>query len=143
MKNNVVKYTDAVLLAVQIILSAIIAFSRDEIPTHWNYRGEIDDSGSSFTILLLSLINILLFVLFNWLKKHPELCNFPRPFKNREAAYAAMKALVTSVSIFINVIFLFVTLSVLLGHMYAAVFNIIMILFLIVIVGSIAKVAIS
>lgn len=49
MKNNVVKYLDFVLLVAQVVMAVVIALSRDVIPTHWNYSGEIDGCGSSYS----------------------------------------------------------------------------------------------
>ena len=49
-----------------IVISAVVAYPYlpDPIPTHWNFRGEVDGYGSPWIVFLIPLIELPLFLLF-------------------------------------------------------------------------------
>lgn len=49
----------------------------DIIPIHYNIAGEIDDTGSKATILVLPLITTLLFIGLTILNRYPHIFNYP------------------------------------------------------------------
>lgn len=49
----------------------------DTIPVHYNIAGEIDDTGSKATILVLPLITTLLFIGLTILNRYPHIFNYP------------------------------------------------------------------
>ena len=55
-----------VLLLVTMIVAAVVyPYMPEQVPTHWNVKGEVDDySGRAFGTFFIPVLNILLFVLF-------------------------------------------------------------------------------
>lgn len=49
----------------------------DPIPRHFNHLGEPDAYGSKYTMLLLPLLGIGCYVMFNYLYKRPHSFNYP------------------------------------------------------------------
>jgi len=110
MKNKVIAYIAYFLLFAQIVLTAIILIINKTIPTHWNFSGEIDATGSPYNILIITAANIFSFLFLSWLGKHPEYCNFPRPFKNQELAFSNIYSLCNRVRLYMSVLFLYMTI---------------------------------
>lgn len=109
--NRIVNHAANVSLAAQIILSIIIVWNGGNIPTHWNAYGEIDSYGNSSNVIILTLLNVLSAVFLHWLSNHPEVCNFPRPFKNRETAFRRMSDFVRLIRFEVSAIFLYITVA--------------------------------
>ena len=65
MKNKKLRLAILALCALSFI-GQLILYPRlpDTIPTHWNFRGEVDGYGSRNTQLFLSLLPLLLYGLF-------------------------------------------------------------------------------
>ena len=57
-------------------------------------------------------------MLLRWLSKHPEACNFPRPFKDREVAFSNMSILLKQVELYISAIFLYITIGILCHNLW-------------------------
>lgn len=123
--NKLISLFSILFSIIQIVLSFIIIIENKTIPTHWNLLGEVDEYGSSINILIITIINILSFISLTFLSNHPEICNFPSPYKNKKIAFKKMSNLITLIKLFISVIFFYITLSCL--------FNIFNVYFLIII----------
>ncbi len=121
MKTKIISYIIFVFILIQIVLSIIVVVVNKTIPIHWDISGEIDAYGSSYNIFILTLINILSYILLRWLSKHPELCNFPRPFKNREVAFSNMSALLKWVELYVCAIILYITIGILCHHLWISI----------------------
>ena len=65
------------LMAAMILLVAIPwASLPDQVPTHFNAAGEVDDFGSRSTLLVIPLIGIAIFVLLSWAERNPSKLNY-------------------------------------------------------------------
>lgn len=117
MKTKLIAHTISVLVSIQVVLSIIVVVKYNTIPLHWDISGEIDYYGSSYNIFILTSINIVCYIILRWLGQHPESCNFPRPFKNREVAFRNMSILLKWVELYVCTIFLYLTLSILCRNM--------------------------
>lgn len=118
MKTKIISYLISIFILIQIVLSIIVVIIHKTIPLHWNIYGEIDTYESSYNIFILTSINILSYILLRWLSKHPESCNFPRPFKNRDVAFSNMSSLLRWVELYICAIFLYITIGILCHNLW-------------------------
>lgn len=57
----------------------------DEVPAHFNSRGEVDRWGSKWVLIILPSINLFLLLFMNLLEKHPEWHNYPGRFNENNA----------------------------------------------------------
>lgn len=121
MKTNIISYISSVFILFQIVLSIIVVIIHKTIPLHWNIYGEIDSYGSSYNIFILTSINIFSCILLRWLSKHPESCNFPRPFKNRDVAFSNMSALLRRVELYVCALFLYITIGTLCHNLWISI----------------------
>ena len=99
MKNkNIISMLLFLLLCILWMIS-IYAFinSPDTVPIHMNYKGEVDDYGSKYSIFLLPVIATILMFLFEWLVKNPEK-SFKHSWGNEKIS-AENKATLLSLSI--------------------------------------------
>lgn len=87
---------------------------RNEVPLHFNDRGEIDRWGDSWTVLLLPVIALGLYGLLTWVQRHPRRCNYPVEItdENREQAYRQMSRIVYRIKVLVMALFLYLTLGV-------------------------------
>ena len=111
MKNKVVSFISYLFLAAQFVLSIVISLIEKNIPIHWNIYGDVDAYGSSYYIFVITSINFASFIFLRWLSLHPEVCNFPRPFKNKDIAYSIMSAMLKMVELYISALFLYITIG--------------------------------
>lgn len=121
MKTKMISYIISVFILIQIVLSIIVVVIHKTIPLHWNISGEIDAYGSSYNIFILTSINILSYILLRWLSMHPESCNFPRPFKNRDVAFNNMSALLKWVELYVCAIILYITIGILCHNLWISI----------------------
>lgn len=79
------KYTGllaAAVMAVQVALCVMTVTGDEEIPLHWDARGNADDYGSAGQVWLLPLMSLLVLLLLVFFKRHPERCHWPREFND-------------------------------------------------------------
>ncbi len=107
--NKIFKSVTDISIAVQIILSLIIICNSSNIPLHWNIYGEIDAYGEPTDVIILIVLNFFSAVSLLWLSNHPEICNFPRPFKDRETAFKRMTEFILCIRLGVSIIFLYIT----------------------------------
>ncbi len=43
--------------------------------------------GNPYEILITTPMNILTFLFLHWVSRHPAVCNYPQPIKNKDIAY--------------------------------------------------------
>ena len=84
------------------------------IPTHFNWKGEVDGYGRRETILLLPLIATAVFWGLTLLNRYPHLFNYPRPItaENAVGSYAAATRLIRLIKTSMVFIFGFITYQV-------------------------------
>lgn len=58
----------------------------DIVPTHFNGSGKADGWGSKYTLLILPIVNIAAYTLFEFLERKPHLHNYPFRFTEENAA---------------------------------------------------------
>ncbi|ADX68723.1 DUF1648 domain-containing protein [Weeksella virosa] len=73
-----------IITYIVIIVSVVFLFINYQqlpttIPIHFNARGEVDGVGEKYTLYILVLIQIILFIGLNFLSKKPHLYNYPVP----------------------------------------------------------------
>ncbi len=78
------------------------------IPIHFNARGEVDGVGEKYTLYILVLIQIILFVGLNFLSKKPHLYNYPVPItdENKVRQYQLASRFIRVLNLFISLTFL-------------------------------------
>lgn len=121
MMNKVLTFVSVAFVVIQSILAIIIVFGGGVVPTHWNIFGETDAYSNAYDIIILLIINVLSFVLLLWLSNHPEFCNFPRPFRNKEVAHKNMTRMLRWLGLYVSAIFLYITIGVLTGSLSIAI----------------------
>lgn len=87
---------------------------QEEIPLHFDVRGEVDRRGDTWTALLLPAIALVLYGLLTWVQRHPRRCNYPVEItdENREQAYRQMSRIVYRIKVLVMALFLYLTLGV-------------------------------
>ncbi|MDE7179846.1 MAG: DUF1648 domain-containing protein [Muribaculaceae bacterium] len=118
MKNNILSGVTIAFIIIQIVLSIVVVVSAKTIPTHWNAYGEIDAYGSCYNILYVTAFNVLIYILLRWTSNHPEYCNFPQPFKDKEVAYANLKRFSQWIELWMSAMFLYITIGTLYHHLW-------------------------
>ena len=82
--NILVKKSLPILaLGIGFAFAIIVGFSNVEIiPLHINIHGEVDNYGSKWELFILPAIALLIYLLMWWLKRNPQLYNFPNSKKH-------------------------------------------------------------
>ena len=117
MKNKIILYITCLFVVVQTVLSILIFLNEKTIPLHWNLTGAVDSYGNSYNVFVLTVINITSYILLYWLSLHPEICNFPRPFKDRDVAFKNMSSMLRWIELFLSAIFLYITIGIFFHYM--------------------------
>ena len=99
-----------VCIFLQIVLTVYICINMSEIPIHWNIYGTIDRYASPWESLILPIISASTTTLILWFQKHPQYCNFPRNFIDKEIAYKTMKETLAFVGFSFNVFMLYLAI---------------------------------
>lgn len=107
----------AILVVAQSVVAVLVLCGDGDVVSHWNFRGEADGWGSRSSIILLTVFNVMSASILYFLYRHPQLCNIPRPFKDRQIGLCLMKRLVAYIWLDVSLLFLFITASVFFGHM--------------------------
>ena len=84
---NIIGY--GVFIAAVIFATVNVFTLPDEVPIHFNMKGEADGWGSKYFIFILPLIAIIPCGLMEMLERAPEMSNYPNRFneQNAEAFY--------------------------------------------------------
>lgn len=85
---------------------------KEEVPLHWNVRGEIDSWGDTWTIVLLPVIALALYGLLTLLQRRPQWYNYPCKITDKAGAYKLMSGMLGHIKNFVMLLFLYITLAV-------------------------------
>ena len=118
MRTKIISYISFAFLAIQMVLSIVIVAIGETIPVHWNIYGEIDAYGSAYNILIVTFLNLLSYILLRWLSRHPEVCNFPCPFKDKHVAFNNMSALLKWMEWYVAALMLYITIGTLYRNLW-------------------------
>jgi uncharacterized membrane protein len=68
----------SISLFVFLIIYTFLVYQQlpDTIPTHFSYKGEVDDFGSKSVLVLLPILGIVLYVGLFFLNKYPHIHNY-------------------------------------------------------------------
>ena len=84
----------------------VMTEGKEEVPLHWNARGEIDSWGDPWTIILLPVIALALYGLLTlW-------CNYPCKITDKAGAYKLMSGMIGHIKNLVMLLFLYITLAV-------------------------------
>lgn len=72
----------------------VMTEGKEEVPLHWNARGEIDSWGDPWTIILLPVIALALYGLLTLLQRRPQWCNYPCKITDKAGAYKLMSGMI-------------------------------------------------
>lgn len=86
----------------------------DIVPTHFNFKGEIDSYGSKNTLFILLPIVIIAYTGLAVLSKYPQVCNYcieitPR---NKEKQYSMASTFIKIINVEIVAIFFYIQVSI-------------------------------
>lgn len=57
----------------------------EEVPAHYNAKGEVDRWGSKWELIILPIISFFLLLFLSFLERHPEWHNYPTRFNESNA----------------------------------------------------------
>lgn len=102
-----------VLLLTWVLLFVYYPSLSDEIPIHYNAKGEIDAWGSKTHFLMLPIISTLLLVGLTTLNKFPHVFNYPVTITERNALkqYTNATRLIRYLKLVISVVFAVILLQ--------------------------------
>ena len=76
MKKQIKEIPSILFLMISFgIAIRVMTGGKEEVPLHWNVRGEIDSWGDTWTIVLLPVIALALYGLLTLLQRWPQWCN--------------------------------------------------------------------
>lgn len=90
----------------------VMTEGKEEVPLHWNARGEIDSWGDPWTIILLPVIALALYGLLTLLQRRPRWCNYPCKITDKAGAYKLMSGMIGHIKNLVMLLFLYITLAV-------------------------------
>lgn len=103
------------VLVVALILITFIYWGKapDIVPTHFNYKGEIDAYGSKNTVFILLPIAIIIYIGLAILSKYPEVCNYCIEIndKNKEKQYSMASTFIRIINVEMLAIFFYIQIS--------------------------------
>lgn len=70
------------------VLLLVVVWSHlpDQVPAHFNFKGEVDRYGSKYELIILPVIGLFTMLLLLTFEKHPEMHNYPKRFNESNAA---------------------------------------------------------
>lgn len=92
----------------------------DQVPAHFNFKGEVDRYGAKFELLILPGISLFLLVLMQTFEKYPEMHNYPERLNesNAEQFYLNSRKMVNqlkNISLILFALIMFESASIALG----------------------------
>ena len=105
-----------IALLIMLIVTTFIYWGKapDMVPTHFNFKGEIDAYGSKNTLFILLPIVIIAYTGLAVLSKYPQVCNYcieitPR---NKEKQYSMASTFIRVINVEIVAIFFYSQVSI-------------------------------
>lgn len=108
------RYLDiiGVILVIALVIITFIYWGKapDIVPTHYNFKGEIDAYGSKNTLFILLPIAVIMYVGVAILAKFPSIYNYPVEInqKNKEKQYSMATTFIRVINVEVLVMFLYV-----------------------------------
>ena len=84
----------------------VMTEGKEEVPLHWNARGEIDSWGDPWTIILLPVIALALYGLLTLLQRRTQWCNYPCKITDKAGAYKLMSGMIGHIKNLVILLFL-------------------------------------
>ena len=132
------KFLDIIGLALEVAL-VIMTFiywgnAPDIIPTHYNFKGEVDAYGSKNTVFILLPIVLITYIGIAVLSKFPQVYNYPVEInlRNKEKQYLMASTFIRVLNVEIVTLFFFIQMNS--GKVLSIAF---LFIFLLIIFGSI------
>jgi len=69
-----------------LLLVTVWSHLPDQVPAHFNFKGEVDRYGSKYELIILPVIGLFTMLLLLTFEKHPEMHNYPKRFNESNAA---------------------------------------------------------
>lgn len=124
------------ILAVALVIMTFIYWGKapDIIPTHYNFKGEVDAYGSKNTIFILLPIALMSYIGIAILSKFPQVYNYPVEInpRNKEKQYLMASTFIRVLNVEIVTLFFFIQMNS--GKVLSIAF---LFIFLLIIFGSI------
>lgn len=110
MKKQIKEMPSILFLTISFgVAIRVMTEGKEEVPLHWNARGEIDSWGDTWTIVLLPVIALALYGLLTLLQRRPQWYNYPCKITDKAGAYKLMSGHIKN---FVMLLFLYITLAV-------------------------------
>lgn len=115
--KNINKFLDIVgaLLVLALVIMTCIYWGKapDIVPTHYNFKGEIDAYGSKNTLFILLPIAVITYIGIAILAKFPNIYNYPVEIneRNKEKQYLMASMFIRVVNIETLAIFFYIQIS--------------------------------
>ena len=94
MKKQIKEMPSILFLTISFgVAIRVMTGGKEEVPLHWNARGEIDSWGDTWTIVLLPVIALALYGLLSLLQRRPQWCNYPCKIIDKAGAYKLMSGM--------------------------------------------------
>ena len=119
--NRLIKVLIYLSLIAQMVLTCLIICTKDIVPLHWNYKGDVDSMGSPYMMLVLLVVSVGIVVLLENLKRKPELNRLPANIKDYELAYNYTIKMLDYIELIITLIMTYICVSVYIGEMFVSI----------------------
>lgn len=99
------KKTTNIICSILLLSQCVILFtSYNDLPSqiaiHLNLKGEVDNNGPKWMLIIILLLSIILFVMFRYIRKRPEKFNYPIfNLEKRDIIYSKSQTLIDYLSI--------------------------------------------
>lgn len=104
-----------IILVMILIITTFMYWGKapDIVPTHFNFKGEIDAYGSKNTLFILLPIVIIIYIGLAILSKYPQFCNYCIEIndKNKEIQYSMASTFLRIINVEMLFIFLYIQIS--------------------------------
>ena len=104
-----------IILVMALIITTFMYWGKapDIVPTHFNFKGEIDAYGSKNTLFILLPIVIIIYIGLAILSKYPQVCNYCIEItpKNKDKQYSMASTFIRIINVEMLVIFFYIQMS--------------------------------
>lgn len=104
-----IEWITRVIIIVTIIYgSYMYIISPDQLPIHFNLKGEPDSYGNKKSLLIIMIINAALYIMLSWITTKKKYLNYPIRITpdNEEIQYANMVSMTIWMKLIIAILFL-------------------------------------
>lgn len=118
--DKINRYLDiiGIVLLIALVIITFIYWGKapDIVPTHYNFKGEIDAYGSKNTLFILLPIAVIMYIGIAILAKFPNIYNYPVEInsKNKEKQYSMATTFIRVINVEVLAMFLYIQVST--GH---------------------------